>query len=110
MNRSTLTYYESTLALSCEVFIALPASAGKFRSFGEFVPACLIYQFKDVYLAFENLPKLVVVGGWSIEGRNFCAEQTQVDRHLTAMVRPMIDCVLNHLVARRFHNNSSARE
>ena len=57
-----------------------------------------------------HLPELIVVGRWSKDRRYFGTHEAKIDRHLSPVVTPMIEGVLDHLVTRRFHDNLSASE
>src|SRR5688572_15976954 len=56
------------------------------------------------------LLKALVVGRWPKQRRNFLAHETQVDGHLPAVVRPVIDRLLDHHVALLFNDHLSTRE
>src|SRR5215475_1988090 len=46
----------------------------------------------------------VIVSRWSVQCRDLGAHKSKIDSHLTSMMRPVIECILNHHVTRCFHH------
>src|ERR1041384_1845384 len=63
----------------------------------------------NISIPDEGLPKTFFVGRRPIDRRHLRAHQAQVHSHLAAMMRPMAERVLNHLITRRFHDDVAAR-
>ncbi len=71
---------------------------------------CVQSTDSNVFEWIATSETLSVVCGRPVDGGNFRTQQTQIDRHLPAVVCPMIDSILNHVVAWRFGNNLAARQ
>jgi VWFA-related protein len=57
----------------------------------------------------KSLEALIVSRG-PIQRRHLGAHQSQIHRHLTAVMRPVVDGVADHFVARLLHHHGAARE
>src|SRR5262249_54845609 len=58
---------------------------------------------------FEPLPERFIVRRRTVQRRNLPAHQTQIDRHLAAMMCPVTPRILDHFVTRRLSDDVSAR-